>query len=73
MLVYINGEPLPAIFWDSALLANLVTVWSQLAPDSPYQPLIEAIVPTLDRSDVDAMLHFPASAGQTPITTSMHD
>jgi hypothetical protein len=71
--IYANGEPLPTLIWDTQLLANLMELIKQLAPDAPVLPLLEAMVPYLDRADVGVMLHFPVAEGQTPIPAQMHD
>ena len=71
--IYANGEPLPKLIWDSQLLANLVEVYARLSPDSAWLPLIQALVPYMDRADVGILLHFPLAAGATPIPAKMHD
>jgi hypothetical protein len=71
--IYVNGEPLPTLMWDSALLGNVMDLYSQLSPDSPLLPLIKVILPYLDRADVGILLHFPLAAGAQPIPAKMHD
>ena len=49
--IYINGDPLPVIIWDSTLLANAFEAYSQISPDS-------AILP------VSAILAIPGQSGR---------
>jgi hypothetical protein len=72
-IIYTNGEPLPTLNWDTQLLANLMEVVRSLAKDSELLPLLEQVVPYLDRADVGIMVHFPIAAGQEPIPATMHD
>jgi hypothetical protein len=71
--IYVNNEPLPTLIWDTQLLANLMDVIGKLAADSPLLPLLEALVPYMDRADVGIMVHFPIAAGQEPIPAQMHE
>ena len=71
--VYVNGEPLPLVIWDSALLKNVVDVYSQLSPDAALLPVIQAFLPYLDRADVGILLHFPPAAGKDVIPAKMHE
>jgi hypothetical protein len=74
MTIYVNNEPLPTLLWDSALLANATTLLAGFLPgDSSMKPLIEAFLPTLDRGDVDILIHLPLAPGATPIPVEMHD
>ena len=74
MTIYVNNEPLPTLLWDSALLANATTLLKGYLPaDSSAAPLIEAFLPTLDRGDVDILIHLPLAPGATPIPVEMHD
>ncbi len=71
--LYTNGEPLPTLIWDTQLLANLVEVYGQLDPQGALKPLIDALVPTMDRADIGILLHFPLPAGAQAIPAQMHD
>jgi len=71
--VYVNGEPLPLVIWDSALLKNVVDLYGQLSPDAPLLPVIQAFLPYLDRADVGILLHFPPAAGKELIPAKMHE
>ncbi len=74
MTIYVNNEPLPTLLWDSALLTNATALLSSFLPgDSNMQPLIEAFLPTLDRADVDILIHLPLAPGATPVPVEMHD
>jgi hypothetical protein len=74
MTIYVNNEPLPTLLWDSALLANATTLLMGYLPEeSGAAPLIEAFLPTLDRGDVDILIHLPLAPGATPIPVEMHD
>jgi hypothetical protein len=55
-------------------LANATTLLAGFLPgDSSMKPLIEAFLPTLDRGDVDILIHLPLAPGATPIPVEMHD
>ncbi len=71
--IYANDAVLPTLIWDTKLLANLVAVYAKVAPDNSLLPLIQNIVPYLDRADVDIMLHFPVAAGAAPLPVKMHE
>jgi hypothetical protein len=73
MYLYVNGEPLPRVIWDTKLLANLVAVYSKISPDAPMLPLIQAIVPYRELADIDIMMHFPLASGAQAIPAQMHD
>ncbi len=45
----------------------------KLAADNQLLPLLEQVVPYLDRADVGIMIHFPIAAGQEPIPAKMHE
>ncbi len=66
--LYVNGEPLPTLKWDTALLGNAADFLVQMMPeDSSVRPLVEAFLPTFDRGDVDILIHLPLAPGVTPI------
>ncbi len=71
--IYVNGEALPQLIWDSTLLANLVELLSKLAPDMALLPLIQALAPYADRADIGILLHFPLAPGVQAIPAQMHD
>jgi hypothetical protein len=71
--IYVNGEPLPVVIWDSKLLADAVEVYGQLSPNSPMLPVIQLFLPYLDRADVGILLHFPPAAGKDLIPAKMHE
>jgi len=71
--VFVNGEPLPSIVWDSSTLANLTEVYGQINADNPLLPVIQAFMPYLDRGDVGILLHFPIASGAEPIPAKMHE
>jgi sulfur carrier protein ThiS len=72
MFVYVNGEVLPNLSWDTALLTNLANLIVQLSPNPAYNDLIMGIVPSLDRLDLDILIHFPLAPGAEPIPAEMH-
>jgi hypothetical protein len=72
LYLYANNEVLPNLSWDSALLKNLAELIVQLFPDSPYKELVALTVPSLDRLDIDILVHFPVAPGTQPIPTHMH-
>ncbi len=71
--LYFNGEPLPKLIWDSQWLANVVEVYGQLEPQGALKPLVDALLPTLDRADIGILLHFPLAPGAQPIPSKMHE
>ncbi len=71
--LYFNGEPLPTLIWDSQLLANVVEVYGKLDPQGALKPLVDVLLPTLDRADVGILLHFPLAPGAQPIPSKMHE
>ena len=71
--IYVNGDPLPTVIWDTKLLANAVDTFGQISPDSPILPVIKLFLPYLDRADVGILLHFPPAAGKDVIPAKMHD
>lgn len=71
--LYVNGEPLPMLIWDSQLLANLVAVYGQLQPNGALKPLVDAFLPTMDRADIGILLHFPVAPGAQAIPAKMHE
>ncbi|MGQ9492006.1 MAG: hypothetical protein ACUVR4_12530 [Anaerolineae bacterium] len=73
LYLYFNGEPLPRIIWDGQWLANVVEVYGGLDPQGALKPLIEALLPTLDRADIGILLHFPLAPGAQPISSQMHE
>jgi hypothetical protein len=72
LYLYENNEVLPNLSWDSQLLKNLAELLVQLFPNSPYQQVIALVVPSLDRLDIDILVHFPVAPGAEPIPTQMH-
>jgi hypothetical protein len=72
LFVYVNGEVLPNLSWDTALLTNLAELVVQLSPNPAYNDLIMGIVPSLDRLDIDILIHFPLAPGAEPIPAEMH-
>lgn len=51
--ITVNGEALPQIAWNSALLANGADMYAQMNPDSPYISLAKLLLPELSNLDVD--------------------
>ncbi|MER2598142.1 MAG: hypothetical protein ABTQ73_01310 [Caldilineales bacterium] len=49
----VNGEALPQIGWNSALLDNSANLYAQINPDSPYINLANLLLPELSNLDVD--------------------
>lgn len=73
LYMYVNGNALPAIAWDSASLNNALQVYEQMNPGVPqqYLDLIKTFVPMLGKTDMSVMIHFPVAQGQTPIPAKM--
>lgn len=51
--ITVNGEALPQIAWNSALLANGADMYAQMNPDSPYISLAKLLLPELSNLDID--------------------
>jgi hypothetical protein len=74
MTIYVNGEPLPTLQWDTALLSNATDLIAQVLPaDSAVAPLVEAFLPTMDRADINIMVHLPLAPGAEPLRVQMHE
>lgn len=73
LYMYVNGNPLPAVAWDSASLNSAVQVYEQMNPGVPkqYLDLIKTFVPMLARTDMSIMVHFPVGAGAQVIPAKM--
>jgi hypothetical protein len=53
VFITVNGEALPHIGWNNALLSNSAGVYAQMNPDSPYIALARLLLPELSNVDVD--------------------
>lgn len=53
VFITVNGEALPHIGWNSALLSNSADLYAQVNPDSPYIALARLLLPELSNLDVD--------------------
>lgn len=53
VFITVNGEALPQINWNSALLTNSADLYAQINPDSPYIALAKLLLPELSNLDVD--------------------
>ncbi len=53
VFITVNGESLPQISWNSALLTNSADLYAQINPDSPYIALAKLLLPELSNLDVD--------------------
>lgn len=73
LYTYVNGNPLPAIAWDSEALSSALQVYEQMNPGVPkaYLDLIKTFVPMLGKTDMSVMVHFPVAAGAEPIPAKM--
>ncbi len=73
LYLYVNGNPLPAIAWDSKALNNAIQVYEQMNPGVPkqYLDLIKTFVPMLGQTDMSVMVHFPVAQGVQPIPAKM--
>ena len=59
VFITVNGQPLPHIAWNNAILGNTADVYQQMNPDSPYIALAKLFLPELDNLDIDLRLLFP--------------
>jgi hypothetical protein len=57
--ITVNGEPLPHIAWNDALLNSTAGFYEQMNPESPYIALAKLLLPELDNLDIDLRLLFP--------------
>jgi hypothetical protein len=73
LYMYVNGNPLPAIAWNSAALNSAIQVYEQMNPGVPkqYLDLIKTFVPMLGQTDMSVLIHLPVAEGQTPIPVKM--
>ena len=72
--VYVNGEPLPLVIWDSALLKNVVDLYGQLSPDaSRCCRSSRRSCRTWTGRTSESLLHFPPAAGKDVIPAKMHE
>jgi hypothetical protein len=73
LYMYVNGNPLPAIAWDSASLNSALQVYEQMNPGVPkqYLDLITTFVPMLAKTDMSVLIHFPVAQGVDPIPAKM--
>ena len=53
VFITVNGESLPQISWNSALLTNSADLYAQMNPDSPYIALAKLLLPELSNLDID--------------------
>lgn len=51
--ITVNGEALPQVAWNSALLSNGADLYAQMNPDSPYIALAKLLLPEMSNLDVD--------------------
>jgi hypothetical protein len=51
--ITVNGEALPQIAWNSALLNNGADLYAQMNPDSPYIALAKLLLPEMSNLDLD--------------------
>jgi len=74
LTIYINGEPLPTLKWDTELLGNATDLLTGYLPsDSALLPLLQAFLPTIDRADIDILVHLPLAPGREPLPAMMHE
>lgn len=59
VFISVNGQPLPNVAWNDAILTNTADVYQQMNPDSPYIALAKLFLPELDNLDIDLRLLFP--------------
>jgi len=70
--VYVNGQPLPNVVWNDALLTNLADVYGQMNdPNQPMVQLVKGLLPLVNKADVAVLIHFPVAAGQATIPAKM--
>jgi hypothetical protein len=53
VFITVNGQALPQVSWNSALLTNSADLYAQMNPDSPYIALAKLLLPELSNLDVD--------------------
>jgi hypothetical protein len=53
VFITVNGEALPQIAWNSALLSNSADLYAQMNPDSPYIALAKLLLPEMSNLDLD--------------------
>lgn len=63
--LYVNGQPMPYLGWNSESLANVGQVAGMF--NVPFAQLIGTLVPVLERTGLDVVLRFPTQTGAAPI------
>jgi hypothetical protein len=77
LFLYVNGNPLPNLVWDNALLTSAADVYGQMNPGGSDQEkqavgFVKQFIPTLDNMDIAILVHFPLAAGAQPIPAKIH-
>ena len=72
LFIYINGNPLPNLVWNTTLLTNAANLYAQLNPTSPVNDMVKQLAPTVNKLDIGIMVHFPLAADAKPIPAKMH-
>ncbi|MCD6289734.1 MAG: hypothetical protein J7M34_04460 [Anaerolineae bacterium] len=65
--IFVNGMELPHIAWNDALLTDTAGLYAQLNPGSPLIDLVNFLLPSLVKTDVDLLVRFPVAEGAMPI------
>jgi len=65
MYVYVNGNPVPNVVWDTNLLKNAADLYVQMNPGNPNLDVMKILVPWIDKADVD-----PTCSRMLPTSTS---
>jgi hypothetical protein len=63
--LYVNGQPMPYIGWDSEALANVGQVAGMF--NMPFAQLIGTLVPVLERTGLNLVMRFPTQEGAETI------
>ena len=67
LFIYVNGKVLPHLVWDSRFMTDAAEVYGAVMPGNPYQTLIDALAPGVDRADIDILVLLPKAPGAETI------
>ena len=67
LFVFVNGNPLPNLTWNEEMLNNLVTLYTQYDPSTPFAEVLKGAGPFLQNADIAILMHFPLAPGAEAI------
>lgn len=64
---YLNGMRLPRLTYDAVRLQNAISFYQALDPASPYLPLVQALLPGIQPSDLEVTVFLPKQSGAADV------